>query len=194
MPGPVLASVLDPCYGRAMTNNAQWQEGFRNVYDRGVGAWKAGRKSADTMFSGPDANFLATIGCTTQELFDFVDDGQRYGEPDFATTLAVTTLRREYFLNVMGGKSSGTLIDMDRLPAKTAEADGIAWLPRIIQKARAKLRGEMPADLMYGCGGDRAFFKEVGIDAPSFLKLVWDSGANDRQIIDAVKRAAKRAA
>lgn len=171
----------------------QWQIEFRNVYDRGVAAWKAGRKSPTAMFSAGDLAFLSTIGCTAQELFDFVDDAQRYGEPDFQTTLELATLRRDFFLNDMHGKPSGQAIRMSSLPAKSAEADGIAWLPRIIAKARAKLRGEMPDDLMYGCGGDRGFMSEVNMTLPQFLKLVRDLGDNDRAIIEAVKKSAGRA-
>ena len=155
-----------------------------------MAAWRDGRRKPSTMFTTADTAFLATIGCTTQELFDFVDDGQRYGEPDFATTLAVTSLRRDYFLNVMNGRPTGRVVSMDSLPAKTAAVDGIVWLPRLIAKARVKLRGEMPADLMYGCGGDRAFFHKMNLDAAGFLRLVWDSGDDDRRIINAVKKSA----
>jgi hypothetical protein len=82
---------------------------------------------------------------------------------------------------------------MDDLPAKTDEVDGIAWLPRIIEKARLKLRGEMPADLMYGCGGDRQFIESVKMTLPQLLKLTWDCGDNNRRIIDTVKKCAGRA-
>ena len=41
-------------------------------------------------------------------------------------------------------------MSMDEFPAKSDEAEGIAWLPRLITKARAKLAGSLPADLMYG--------------------------------------------
>jgi hypothetical protein len=169
-----------------------WEQQLRQVYDRGVAAWQAGQQSPAAMFSREDTAFLKTIGCTAQELFDFVDDGQRYGEPDFDTTLAVAAIRRDYFLNVMKGKSTGRIASMDSLPAKTDEVDGIAWLPRLIVKARLKLRGEMPDDLMYGCGGDRPFLRGMNMDLPGFLKLVWESGDDDRRIIDAVKQAAGR--
>jgi hypothetical protein len=162
------------------------------VYDRGVAAWKDGRKTPDTMFGKEEAAFLASIGCTAQELFDFVDDGQRYGEPDFDTTLAVAAVRRDYFLNVMKGKPTGRTISMGDLPAKTAEVDGIAWLPRLIEKARVKLRGEMPADLMYGCAGDRPFLSGMNMDLPGFLQLVWDCGEDNRSIIDTVKKSAAK--
>ena len=155
-----------------------------------MAAWQAGRREAASMFNAEQATFLGTIGCSAQELFDFVDDSLRYGEPDFATTLAVTGLRRKYFLEVMKAKSTGRVIDMDTLPPKSAEVDGMAWLPRIIEKARAKLRGEMPPDLMYGCGGDRAFMQEVRMKLPDFLQLVWEAGEDNRHIIETVKKAA----
>jgi len=167
-----------------------WQKHFRQVYDRGVAAWRAGRRAPATMFDGADATFLGSIGCTTQELFDFVDDELNYGDFDFATTQAVTAVRRDYFLNVMQGKPTGRTVTMASLPAKAAEVDGIAWLPRFIVKARAKLRGEMPPELMYGCAGDRPFLRKMKMDLPGFLKLTWDSGDNDRLIIDAVKKSA----
>lgn len=167
-----------------------WQAEFRKVYDRGVVAWNDGRRTPPTMFDDKDAEFLATLGCTAQELFDFVDDFHRYGEPDCETTLAVAAIRRDYFLNVMRGRRTGRSVSTDDLPAKTAEVDGIAWLPRIIAKARLKLRGEMPADLMYGCGGDRPFLRKMNLDLPRFLKLVWECGDDNRRIVEAVKKSA----
>jgi hypothetical protein len=172
--------------------NQDWKERFRQVYARGVTAWNDSRRTAQTMFQAEDVAFLAAIGCTAQELFDFVDDERRYGEPDLETALAVAALRRDYFLQVLGGQPPRRRISMDDLPAKTDEVDGLAWLPRLIEKARAKLRGEMPDDLMYGCGGDRAFLHKVNMTIPEFLKLTWESGENDRRIIDTVKKSAGR--
>ncbi len=169
-----------------------WKKEFQKVWERGLAAWKAGRKSVDTMFSPGDLAFLATIGCTAQELFDFVDDSLGYDDLDFETALAVTAIRREYFLNVMHGKTSGRIVPMSELPAKSAEVDGIAWLPRLIVKARIKLRGEMNPDLMYGCAGDRPFLQKHMMTLPQFLQLVRDKGDDDRAIIDAVKKAAAR--
>ena len=142
------------------------------------------------MFEARDVAFLASIGCTAQELFDFVDDALAYGDLDCETALAVTAIRRAYFLDVMRGKSTGRVVPMHELPAKSAKVDGIAWLPRLIAKARIKLRGEMDPDLMYGCAGDRPFLREHHMTLPQFLQLVWDMGDDDRAIIDAVKGAA----
>lgn len=171
-------------------STSNWEQQFREVYDRGVAAWHAGKQSPSTMFSREDTAFLATIGCTAQELFDFVDDSLRYDDLDFETALAVAAIRRDYFLNVMKGKPTGRTVSMGSLPAKNAEVDGIAWLPRLIVKARVKLRGEMPDDLMYGCAGDRPFLRKMNMDLPGFLKLVWESGDDDRRIINAVKKSA----
>ena len=175
--------------GRRMNTN-DWQTEFRNTYDRGVAAWNEGRRTAQTMFDDKDAAFLSAIGCTTQELFDFVDDFHRYGEPDYGTTLAVTAIRRDYFTRIMRSQWTGRTASPESLPAKTAEVDGIAWLPRIIAKARLKLRGEMPAELMYGCGGDRPFLRKMNLDLPRFLKLVWECGDDNRRVVEAVKKSA----
>ena len=166
-----------------------WKAEFRNVWDRGVAAWKAGKRSPRTMFEARDVAFLTSIGCTAQELFDFVDDALGYEDFDFETVLAVTAIRREYFLTVMHGQATGRVIPMHELPPKAAAVDGIPWLPRLIVKAQIKLRGEMDPDLMYGCAGDRPFLRQHGMTLPQFLQLVWDKGDNDRAIIDAVKAA-----
>lgn len=144
------------------------------------------------MFSAEDTSFLASIGCTPQELFDFVDDCLGCGDFDYETVLAVTEIRRRYFLEVMGGKATGRIVPMNDLPPKSAAVDGIAWLPRLIAKARIKLRGEMDPDLMYGCGGDRPFLRKHHMTLPEFLQLVWDQGGDDRAIVEAVKAAGRR--
>jgi hypothetical protein len=175
-------------FGAMKTND--WEKTFREVFARGMTAWKEGRVTPQTMFEARDLKFLASIGSTAQELFDFVDDLQRYGEPDVETALAIAAIRRNYFLHVLQGRPARQQASMNDLPAKTDAVDGIAWLPRLIAKARLKLRGEMPDDLMYGCGGDRAFAHERNIELPWFLELVRDAGDDDRRIVNAVKKAA----
>jgi len=170
--------------------NEPWESEFQNVWNRGIAAWKSGRKTARTMFTPEDAAFLAGIGCTTQELFDFVDDFLCYGDFDFETVRAVTAIRMEYFRDVMHGKSTGRVVQMHELPAKSAKVDGIAWLPRLIVKARIKLRGEMNPDLMYGCAGDRPFLRQHHMTLPQFLQLVREKGDDDRAIVDALKKSA----
>ena len=80
------------------------------------------------------------------------------------------------------------------MPDKTAELRGVVWLPRIIPKARAKLRGELPPSLMYSCGGDRKFLKENDIFPAEFLSLVWRHEKDDAAIAEwVVRRRSTRA-
>lgn len=169
-----------------------WKLEFCHVWDRATAAWHAGKRSARTMFTAEDASFLESIGCTTQELFDLVDDAIRYEDLDCETALAVTAIRRDYFLEEMHGQPTGRVIPMSALPAKSAEVDGIAWLPRLIVKARIKLRGELNPDLMYGCAGDRPFLRQHGMTLPQFLQLVRDHPDDDGAIVEAMKQMAKR--
>ena len=167
-----------------------WPDEFKRVYGAGLKRYQAGQKSPRNLFDGEDLAFLATIGCSGQELFDFIDDGERYGEPSYEDTLLVTSVRREYFIQVLKGGSGGPVVDMASLPAKSAAIDGIPWLLRLIEKARAKLNGTMPDELMYGCGGDRPFLRNMNVPLADFLRVVWQHGDNDRAIIDFVKQSA----
>jgi hypothetical protein len=171
-------------------NNTDWIQQLREVHARAILAAKSGRRSPQSMFSPEDVEFLRSIGCSAQELFDFVDDYLCDGEPDLEEVIAVQAIRRDYFLNVMGGVATGHIVSMADLPAKSAAIDGISWLPRLIVKARVKLRGEMPADLMYGCGGDRPFVRRMRTTLAGFLQLVRDCGDDDRKIVDTLKRSA----
>jgi hypothetical protein len=171
-------------------DNYNWPKTFRELFEDGLDAYRAGRCDAQTMFSPEQVEFLESIGANPQEIFDFVEDTFHGGDPGFETSLLVTAVRREYFLSVQKAQRSGRLIDMAALPAKGAELDGIEWLPRIIEKARAKLRGEMPPELMYGCGGDRGFLREHGIHAADFLREVWAAGDDTRRILEFVRRSA----
>jgi hypothetical protein len=80
------------------------------------------------------------------------------------------------------------MLDEQSLPAKTDTVRGIAWLPRLLIKTRAKLRGELPPSLMYCCGGDRKFFKEHDILPAEFLALRWRYENNDGAVVDWVVR------
>jgi hypothetical protein len=164
-----------------------WPARFQEVYNAGTERYRQGERAPQRLFSKTELEFLASIGCSAQEMFDFIDDLASYEEPGFETVLLTTAVRREYFRLVQNGVASSRQIDMDSLPAKTAEVDGIAWLPRLIEKARAKLRGEMPPDLMYGCGGDRPFLRGMNVELAEFLQLVWVCGEDNKRIVEYVK-------
>ena len=150
-----------------------WTDSFRALHAHAVSLYREGRRGADSFFDPAQTAELAAIGHTAQEAYDFAEDAVKYGEPSVDAALLIAAARRDYFRLVQGGKRTGQEIDMDALPPKAEPLDGIPWLPRLIAKAQAKLRGEMPADLMYGCGGDRNFFREWKIDGADFLRAAW---------------------
>jgi len=173
--------------------NYSWTATFRNLFDRCATAYRGGNRAHDTWYTATDISFLDSIGCKPRELFDFVEDhctsdGE---EPDYETALLVTAARRDYFLVVQKGVPSTHVVTPDQLPAKTAAIEGFVWLPRILAKARAKLRGEMDPDTMYGCGGDRHFLSTHDIHPADFLRTVWAAGEDDRKVIDYVKRGGR---
>jgi len=133
-----------------MMTSKDWAETFRDIYQRGIARYGQGEKQAKAFFSDHENKFLASIGCSEQELFDFVEDACNHGEPSFETALLIQTERRDYLQSVQGNKFSQIVQPLDSFPAKSDQLEGIAWLPRLIAKARAKLRGELPPELMYG--------------------------------------------
>jgi hypothetical protein len=165
---------------------------FRALYDKAVKLYAAGQTDKAAYFTAAEQAFLAANGISVQNLFDYAEDHNNYGEPGYDRALAIELVRRDYFLNVQHGKPSTKVLEVDAMPAKTDAVKGIEWLPRIIPKTKAKLRGELPASLMYSCGGDRNFFKQHNIHPAEFLTLVWRHLDNDHAIIDwVVKRTAK---
>jgi len=166
-----------------------WARHLAGIFDAAAAEHRSTHRTVETMFDPGAVAFLGGIGCSAQEMFDFVDDFVRYDAP-FEDALLITAVRRDYFLNVLHGRPAAREISMASLPTKSAAVDGIPWLPRLIAKARAKLRGEMPADLMYGCGGDRAFAETHGLHLADFLRVAWAAGDNDRAMIDWVKQQA----
>jgi Domain of unknown function (DUF5069) len=166
---------------------------FRALYDQAVALYGRGQRGADTYFTAEESAWLASNGLTAQHLYDYAEDHTTYhGEPGYDIALGIEYLRRDYFLNVQHGKCTGVVANPDTWPAKAESVNGIEWLPRILPKARAKLRGELPASLMYGCGGDRKFFKAHDIHPVEFLNLVWRLDGNDAAIIDWVGRRSRR--
>ncbi|MDB6135174.1 MAG: hypothetical protein JWM59_3417 [Verrucomicrobiales bacterium] len=169
------------------TPSYSWSDRFLALFDQCVKKFESGNTDFDTYYSADDLAFLKSIGCKPRELFDFVEDYKGYGDPLPGTALLIAAVRRDYLKVIQHGQLSTHEVQTSELPAKTAEVDGIAWLPRIIVKARAKLHGEMEPDLMYGCGGDRRFLKEYDLHPADFLRTVWAAGDDDSKIIEYVK-------
>lgn len=166
---------------------ADWTQKFRTLYDKALAYYGGGQTDPGGMFNQEETAFLKSIGMTAQNLFDYAEDWTRYNQPDWDTVLLITAARRDYFLHAQRGVPTGRVVTEPELPAKTAELEGIAWLPRIIMKARAFLAGELTPEIMYGCGGDRRFLAEHDIHPADFLRVVWASHGDDAKILSFVR-------
>ncbi len=174
-------------------NHYDYHKQLETLWKKSIDLYAKGNRDADSYFSDSEKAFLDSIGMTAREVYDFAEDYQNGGEPDLATFLMIQDTRRAYFLEVQKGIRSARKVAPADLPPKTDEVRGIVWLPRIIPKAFAKLRGEMDPELMYGCGGDRRFFRENDIHPAEFLAVAWCNESTPEKIIDWVeKRRASR--
>jgi len=172
------------------SQDLSWREDFRKVYDAAVAKYRAGKRGADTFFSAEQMKVLDAIGYTAQELYDFAEDEVNYnGEPGYEVAVALAAVRRDYFLQVQNGRRSGKVVPMEALPPKSEALEGIGWLPRFIQKAMAKLKGEMNADLMYGCAGDRKFCKTHHLTLEGFLRKAWEVEGDEKQLVAYVQES-----
>jgi len=165
-----------------------YQQGLENLWQNAVKRYQNGERGAESFFTPEEKQWLAGNGVTPQEIYDFAEDYSNYGEPGFITFATITDARRTYFLKNMGGQWTGRSINPGDYPPKTEEVDGIVWLPRLIEKAKAKLRGELDLDTMYGCAGDRKFFKTHDIVPADFLRQVAENMDDNRAVIEWVKR------
>lgn len=157
---------------------------LRRLWEKAVKLYEGGNRDAGTFFNEDELRFLNSIGHTAQEVYDFAEDWVSSQEPDLESFLMIADIRRHYFKNIQKEQWSSHSVDTDSLPPKTDAIRGIEWLPRIIQKAKAKLHGEMSPDLMFSCGGDRNFFKTHDIHPAEFLRIVEMHENNEEAIID----------
>ena len=127
-----------------------WRQQFHELFFTGVKRYEAGRHSPESMFETEDTNFLESIGCSALEMFDFCDDYVRWGDVIYEHVEELQAVRLKHYQTTLNREPAERQMSMDEFPAKSDEAEGIAWLPRLITKARAKLAGSLPADLMYG--------------------------------------------
>lgn len=166
---------------------SNWDDTFLALFDRCAERYRRGDADFKSYYSENDLAFLASIGCKPREFFDFVEDHVDGGEPAPHTALLVAAVRRDYFLHVQNGNPSTKEMTSEELPGRGSELDGIVWLPRILQKARNKLRGENCPDIMYGCGGDRAFLSRHDLHPADFLRVVWAAGEDEKRVIAFVR-------
>ena len=168
--------------------NYRWDTTFIELYHRCVDRYRAGETGYEGYYSEDDLRFLSSIGYQPREFFDFVEDYADGGEPSPSTAVMIASVRRDYLRHVMNGEISSRILDPATLPGKTEMIDGFVWLPRILVKARAKLRGELDPDTMFCCGGDRRFLREHDLAPADFLRAVWAAEDDDTKVIEYVKK------
>ncbi len=125
-----------------------WMATLQGIYGEAVIRYEQGARGADDVIPENGLAFLASIETTAQEMYDFVEDWSEVGEPPFGIVAAITAVRWKYFLTMQHGQPSAQTISPSTLPPGSAELGGYWCLPRIIAKARAKLRGELSPELM----------------------------------------------
>lgn len=168
-----------------------WNERFLALFDRCLTRYQAGDHDWSRYYDAADLALLSSIGCRQREFFDFVEDFAEAGDPTPSTALLIAAVRRDYFLAIQHGVTSTRTLVKDDLPTFGDAIHGIHYLPRILAKARAKLRGELDPDIMFCCGGDRKFLREHGgIHPADFLRRVWGAGDDERKIAEFVRQSA----
>lgn len=152
-----------------------WNDVFNDVFRDAVTRYHEGHRNADTFFTEKEYLFLGSIGYKPTDFYDYVEDYASNGEPSPTTILLIAAVRRDYFLTIQHGRHATEPMTMPAdLPTGGEKLKGIAYLPRIIMKAQAKLRGSLAPDVMYDCVLDRQFLKEHGdIHPADFLRVVW---------------------
>lgn len=170
-----------------MTSHYEYQKNLKALWEFALERYQKGDRNPQGYFDRSQRDFMDDMGLRAMDIYDYVEDFSTYSEPDFETFLMICEARRDYFMVIQQQQPSAKQVDSASLPPKEADVDGIVWLPRLLAKARAKLRGELADDVMYGCGGDRKFFRESNIHPAEFLRHVWASRDSDAKVIGWVK-------
>lgn len=165
-----------------------WNDVFNDVFRDSVTRYHQGHRNVDTFFTEKEYLFLSSIGYKPVDLYDYVEDYANNGEPTPTTILLIASVRRDYFLTIQHGQhATEPMVMAANLPTAGDKLKGIAYLPRIMMKAQAKLRGSLPPDVMYNCTLDRQFLKEHGdIHPADFLRVVWAAKGDDEKVAEFV--------
>ena len=118
-----------------------WNERFMELFGRCVERYRGGDSNFNQYYSEDDLRFLRSIGCKPRELFDFVEDYVDEQTPAPTSALLIAAVRRDYLLVVQDGVHSELEITRDQIPPFSDTLENIAYLPRILAKARACLAG-----------------------------------------------------
>src|SRR4051794_12726419 len=118
-----------------------WPATARLLYEKATERYAQGERVAEAMFTEEEQAALAVIGAKPIELYDYVEDARAIS---WETALLILAVRRDYFMVVQKGEREAAqepcaFLD-GSIPARDEKLEGIAWLPRLIYKAEARLR------------------------------------------------------
>jgi hypothetical protein len=156
---------------------------LNQLHDKASASYLAGCREPSQILPVEDLEMLAKLGVAPQFLYDAVDDLVRYGEPGKAVFVQLAQMRADHFQTALQGRPPSRIFEERELPLKSAEFQGVSWLPRIIRKAQCFLEGSLCDDIMYGCAGDRSFLKKYNATLPSFLAVVRDTHGDPAQAL-----------
>lgn len=170
----------------------EWNDRFMSLFREAVERYLLNPQTpADRFYLPEEQDFLKTFGYQPAEMHGYVREYAEKGAPSPSTALLIAAVRRSYFLNAMRGISGNAKpITAESLPSETEEYQEIAYLPRIIRKAEAKLYGILDSRLMYGDEKDREFLStHGGFHLADFLQLAAAARSDRQKLVSAVLNA-----
>lgn len=179
--------------GRDYTQAMEWNDRFMQVFTDAVCRFhEQTRVAVDQFFLPEEKALLEEIGYSPHEMYDYVKDYATLGEPSPSTVLLIAAVRRSFFVMVQRCIAGSALLNEADIPRESEEYQDIAYLPRIIRKAEAKLYGTLPRSVMYYCAKDRNFLRKHGdIHPADFLDVVWTAKGNKQMVVSYVLRVMK---
>ena len=170
----------------------EWNDRFMALFREAVERYLLNPQTpADRFYLPEEQDFLSTIGYQPAEMYGYVREYAEKGAPSPSTALMIAAVRRHFFRNAMRGFSGNAKpITAADLPDESEELQEIAYLPRIIRKAEAKIHGTLAADIMYGDEKDREFLRTHGdFHLADFLQLAAAARSDRQRLVSAVLNA-----
>ncbi len=164
----------------------EWNDRFMTLFQDAVERYHLNPQApVERFFLPEELEFLTSIGSHAAEMHSYVQEYATKGEPSPGTVLLIAAARRSFFMTQLRGMSGNAQPVRARdLPSENEEFQEIAYLPRIISKATAKLYGTLDPTVMYYCEKDRQFLREHGNIPPAdFLYLTWWARGDKQKLV-----------
>lgn len=174
----------------------EWNDSFMELFRNAVERYhERPQTSIERFFLPEEVKILADMGYQPAEMHAYIQEYAVKGDPSPSTILLIAAARRSFFLTQQRGISGNARpVRAIDLPPETDDFQEIAYLPRIISKAAAKLFGTLDPAIMYYDEKDRLFLREHGnIHPADFLYLTWQAHGDKQKMVSAVLNAIRSA-